>query len=156
MRKIIILAAAAAAVFATPAFAQSGADDMGEARVELRGGVAWQNSDSEAFAGFALGYDFDLGDAAFVGVEVAGDKVLVDGSEVFFTGAVRAGGRVGKGTRLYVLGGYGFTSSTDGPFAGAGIQQKIGSNVYGKVEYRRTLVSGQDINFAGAGLGVAF
>ena len=154
MRKIIILAAAAAAVFATPAFAQD--EEMGEVRVEVRGGVAWTGGADEAFGGVAVGYDFDIGDKAFVGVEVAGDKVLVDGSDIFFTGAVRAGARVGPGGRLYVLGGYGFANGTDGPFAGAGFQQEIASNIYGKIEYRRTLVAGSDINFAGVGLGVAF
>ena len=160
MRKFAIVAATAAALFAAPAFAQSSDSDAGasgEGRVEVRGGIAWAGGAEEAVAGAAVGYDFDLGDTAFIGLEAAADKVLVDGSEIFFTGAIRAGAKTSADGKLYVLGGYGFTDGAgDGAFAGAGYQHKFGSNFYGKVEYRRTLVSGTDINFAGLGLGVAF
>jgi outer membrane immunogenic protein len=156
MRKIAIAAATLAALFAAPAFAQS-SGASGEGRVEVRGGIAWAGGAEEAFAGAAAGYDFDLGDTTFVGIEAAADKVLVDGSEIFFTGAIRAGAKTGANGKVYVLGGYGFTDGAgDGAFAGLGYQHKFGSNFYGKVEYRRTLVSGTDINFAGVGLGVSF
>ena len=153
MRKFAIAAAAATMLFAAPAFAQT----SGEGRLEVRGGIAWAGGADEAFAGVAAGYDFDLGDKAFLGLEAGADKVLVSGSNVFFTGAARAGAKLGENGKLYVLGGYGFVEGGgDGAFAGAGYQHKFGQKFYGKIEYRRTLVSGTDVNFAGIGLGLAF
>lgn len=153
MRKVIVLAAVAAAVTAAPAIAQERA---GEGRVEIRGGVAWAGGQEEAFAGIAAGYDFDLGDTAFIGVEASGDKVLVGGANVLWGIGGRVGAKVGTGGKLYGLGGYGFTKGSDAAFVGAGYQHKLATNVYGKVEYRRVLNSGTDVNFAGVGLGVNF
>jgi len=67
MRKILI-ALAATAAFASPALAN-------EARVEARGGVIWSDGDTQDFWGMAAGYDFDLGEKAFAGLEVSGDKI---------------------------------------------------------------------------------
>lgn len=151
MRKIIALAALAAATVATPALAQSG-----EGRAEVRGGIAWAQGDEEAFAGVAAGYDFDLGTTAFAGVEVGADKVLADGAHVLFSIGGRVGAKVGDAGRIYALAGYGNADGDDGAFAGAGYQHALGKNLYGKIEYRRTLVEGPDVNFAGVGLGVRF
>ncbi|RJF93682.1 hypothetical protein [Sphingomonas cavernae] len=150
MRKIAIVAAVAAATVATPALAQ------GEARVEARGGIAWAGGDSEAFAGVAGGYDFDLGEKAFIGLEASADKVLVDGADVLFGLGVRAGAKIGDAGKLYALGGYGFTDDSDAAFIGAGYQHKFGKSFYGKIEYRMTLNEGSNVNFAGIGLGAAF
>ena len=68
MRKVFLPLLASLAV-ASPALAN-------ESRVEARGGVIWDGGDSEAIAGVALGYDFDLGSAAFVGAEVSADQTL--------------------------------------------------------------------------------
>lgn len=153
MRKFAILAASAAALVASPAFAQA----KGEARVEVHGGIAWAAGTEEAFIGGDVGYDFDLGDKAFVGVEAGADKVLATGTEVFWTVGARAGIKAGAKGRAYVTGGYGFVNGGgDGPYAGVGFQQGFGKNLYGKIEYRRTLVAGPDVNFAGAGLGFRF
>jgi outer membrane immunogenic protein len=150
MRKIAILAALSAFI-ATPALA------AGEGRVEGRGGIAFAGGSSEAFAGIAAGYDFDLGDKAFIGIEGSADKVLVDGSDVLFGLATRVGVKASDKTRVYALGGYGFADGESDPFLGAGIQFKFGEKVYGKVEYRRILISSfTDINFAGVGIGAAF
>lgn len=154
MRKIAILAALAAATVASPALAQDAA--TGEGRVELRGGIAWAEGAEEAFAGVAAGYDFDLGDKAFIGIEGAADKVLADGAEVLWSIGGRVGVKAGDAGRAYVLGGYGFVDGSDGPFAGAGYQHNLGSKVFAKIEYRRTLVEGPDVNFAGVGVGVRF
>lgn len=152
MRKFAILATAAAAVVATPALAQT----TGEGRIEARGGIAWAGGNEEAFAGVAAGYDFDLGEQAFVGVEASADKVLVGGANVLWGIGGRVGAKVGPQGKLYANGGYGFTKGADAAYIGAGYQHKFGTNVYGKVEYRRTLNSGTDVNFAGIGLGYAF
>ncbi|MBT8427514.1 MAG: hypothetical protein KJO02_05745, partial [Erythrobacter sp.] len=79
MRKFALLAAVAAAAVATPAAAE---DEGGEFRAEVRGGVIWVEDFSEATLGAAVGYDFDLGETAFAGVELSGDKILVEGADV--------------------------------------------------------------------------
>ena len=151
MRKIVILAALAAATVASPALAQSG-----EGRAEVRGGIAWAQGQEEAFAGIAAGYDFDLGDTAFVGAEVSADKVLAGGADVLFSVGGRVGAKVGDAGRVYALGGSGFTEGDDGAFAGAGYQHNLGEKLFAKIEYRRTLVEGPDVNFAGVGVGLRF
>jgi len=155
MRKIAILAALAAATVASPAFAQDAAG--GEGRVELRGGIAWAEGGEEAFAGVAAGYDFNLGDTAFVGVEASADKLLVADADMLWSLAGRAGAKVGTAGRAYVLGGYSFADDGgDGAFAGAGYQHNLGAQAFVKVEYRRTLIEGPDVNFAGVGVGIRF
>jgi outer membrane immunogenic protein len=150
MRKFATLAVVASALIAAPAYAS------GEARVEARGGIAFAGGNSEAFVGVAAGYDFDLGDSGFVGLEGSADKLLVGGSDVLFGVAARGGAKVGEKGKAYVLGGYGFTKDASDPFIGAGYQHKIGSKVYGKLEYRMILNQGSNINFAGVGIGAAF
>ncbi|MEL0211371.1 MAG: hypothetical protein VW891_12465, partial [Novosphingobium sp.] len=67
--RLVLISLAASLVAATPALAN-------ETRVEARGGAVWNDSNTEALAGVAAGYDYDLGQAAFVGAEVSADKVL--------------------------------------------------------------------------------
>jgi outer membrane immunogenic protein len=151
MKKFAVLAAAAAAIVATPALA------AGEGRLEARGGIAFAGGNSEAFAGIAAGYDFDLGDKAFLGVEVSGDKVLANGADVIFGVGARLGAKAGDKGRAYVIGGMGFADGESDPFLGLGYQHKFGDKVFGKIEYRRVLISNfTDVNFAGVGIGAAF
>lgn len=130
----------------------------GEARVEVRGGVAFASafgfSTSEGVVGVAGGYDFDISDAAFIGAEGSADKVL-DGSSVFWGVGARVGGKLGDKTRLYANGGLGFGGGDTSPYAGAGVQQKLGGNFYGKIEYRRYFDT-IDVNTAAVGFGLAF
>ena len=153
MRKFVVLAAVAAFASATPAFAQ---DASGEARAEVHGGIAWSGGDEEAFAGVAAGYDFDLGDSAFVGVEGSVDKVLASGTDLSGSIGGRIGLKAGEKGKAYALGGYNFNSYDDAPYVGVGYAHKLSGNIYGGVEYRRLLVSGSDINFAGVSLGTTF
>ena len=155
MRRVLLsLAAAAASVaVASPAFAN-------EARVEARGGAVWSNGDTEATAGIAAGYDFDLGQSTFAGVEVSADKMLTSNTKVAFGFNARAGAKLGETTKLYALGGY-TTEPCDackGSWgAGAGFQQAFGKSLYGKLEYRHDFVGGlPDSNSAVAGVGVRF
>lgn len=155
MRTVLIPLAAALAVAATPALAN-------EARVEARGGVIWGGGDTEATAGAALGYDFDLGTSAFAGAEVSGDKVLTSGTKVAFGFTGRAGVKVGTGGKVYANGGYTteFADNAEGNWhVGAGYQQNLGSQLYGKVEYRHYLPQGAntaDADAVGVGLGLRF
>jgi outer membrane immunogenic protein len=153
MRTVLFSLAAAAAVVATPALANEG-------RVEARGGVIWGGGDTEATAGAALGYDFDLGTSAFVGAEVSGDKILVSNTKVAFGFTGRVGAKLSEAGKLYANGGYTteFCDACKGSWhAGAGYQQDLGTQLYGKVEYRhffpeQNLVSDSDAVSVGLGL----
>jgi outer membrane immunogenic protein len=150
MRTIAILASLAA-MSATPAMA------AGEARVEARGGIAFANGSSEGVAGVAAGYDFDLGGTAFAGIEGTADKILESGTGVVFGVGPRLGIKAGDKTRLYANGGIAFGSKGGSdPYLGAGIQRKLGTSVFGKIEYRRFLSNGSDVNLASIGLGLTF
>lgn len=150
MRKMIIAAATVATLSSTPAFAET----AGEGRVEARGGIAWAGGEEEAIAGIAAGYDFDLGETAFFGVEASADKILASDTEVVFGATARVGIKAGENGKFYVNGGYSFNDS-DAFHAGAGYQHKLGKNVYAKVEYRRFFDT-VDINTAAVGVGFAF
>jgi outer membrane immunogenic protein len=151
MNKLAIAATLLAAGLSTPAPAT-----VGEAHVEVRGGYLWGNGADEATAGIAGGYDINLGDTAFVGAEVAGDKVLRNGTRVQFSSGGRAGTNVGTNGKLFATAGYTF-GDIDDPYVGAGYQHKFGQNVYGKVEYRHQFISNfGDYNTATAGVGFAF
>jgi outer membrane immunogenic protein len=148
MQKYALTVAVFAAFAATPAYAK------GEARVEAYGGIAFAGGTSEAFAGIGGGYDFDLGNKAFVGLDVGVSKVLARGTKAFGNVGGRIGAKLGENGRLYASGGLGFCCD---PYFGAGYQHKFGKKVYGKIEYRKSLSSfGPDINFAGIGLGIGF
>ncbi|NJM51705.1 MAG: porin family protein [Sphingomonadales bacterium] len=149
MKKLLITAVAVCAMAASPAMA-------GEGRVEARGGIAFADGGEEAFAGLGAGYDFDLGDAAFAGVDLGMDKVLADGTEVLWSVGARGGVKVSDKGKLYALGGVGFASGEEEAYVGAGFQQKLNDYIYGKLEYRRILLDGTDINFVGVGVGAAF
>lgn len=153
MRKVL-LPLVASLLAATPALAN-------EVRVEARGGVYWTPGATEATAGVAAGYDFDLGPGAFAGAEISGDKILASGTRVAvgFTG--RLGAKLSPNDRLFAAAGY-----TTKPCAlcdgaanvGAGYERSFGSNLYGKVEYRHYLTpnGAPDSNAVSAGLGVRF
>lgn len=151
--RTILLAAAASLVAATPAFAN-------EARVEARGGVVWSHGDSEAIAGVAAGYDYDLGSATFVGAEVSADKILTSDTRVTFGFNGRAGAKLGEDGKLYAVGGYN-TKNCSGCVGtwtlGGGYQHSFG-NLYGKVEYRHFFVKDglPDFDAVAVGVGTKF
>ena len=149
MRKFAIVLGAAAAALAVPAQAN-------EARVEARGGIAWAEGVEEAVAGLAAGYDFDLGDTAFLGLEGSADKVLVDGADVVWGASARVGTRLGANGKLYAAGGYTFGEGEDVPHLGAGYQHAVGTNLYLKAEYRHFFSDFVDVNTAVVGLGYSF
>ncbi len=148
------MAALALAVFAVPTVAQA---ENGEGRVEARGGIAWASGGEEAVAGIAAGYDFDLSDSVFAGVEGSADKILASGANVVLGATARAGVKVGEKGKLFVAAGGSFNVDFFGEVfhAGAGYQHKLGKNVYGKVEYRR-FFEVIDVNTATVGVGVTF
>lgn len=153
MRKFAIALATVAAAVSAPAFAQ---DAAGEGRVEARGGIAWANGQEEAVAGVAAGYDFDLGDTAFIGVEASADHLLADGADFVWGVGGRVGANVGDNGKLFAAGGYAFGEGEDVPYLGAGYQHKLGSAVYLKAEYRHFFSDFVDVNTAAVGVGVNF
>ncbi len=151
MIKFALAVAAVAAMGPAPAYAG------GEGRVEVRSGIAWSGGTSEAFAGVGGGYDFDLGKMAFIGLDLGADKVLARGTKAFWSVGGRIGAKVSEKGRIYAIGGVGFCCGGSDAYLGAGYQQNLGSKVYGKIEYRRSLSTfGPDVNFAGIGLGIRF
>jgi outer membrane immunogenic protein len=149
MRKFTVLLAAVAALASAPAMA------AGEGRVEARGGLIWGNGNEEAYAGVAAGYDFDLGDMAFAGVEGAGDIALADGAEIVWSVGGRVGAKVSEKGKLYANAGVAFCCDTEELYAGGGYQHKLGQNLYGKIEYRH-IFGDFDANIAQVGIGFAF
>jgi outer membrane immunogenic protein len=149
MKKLLVAALAVSAFAASPALANEG-------RVEGRAGVAFAGGAEEVFAGIGAGYDFDLGESAFAGIDLGADKVLVDGSEILWSVGGRVGAKTSEQGKAYVLGGVGFSDGFEEGYIGAGYQHKLGEKVYGKLEYRRVLLDGTDLNFLGLGVGAAF
>ncbi|ABF52423.1 outer membrane protein [Sphingopyxis alaskensis] len=152
MKKFAVAAALLSAALASPALAAPG----GEGRVEVRGGLITGNGQDEATLGAAAGYDFDLGSSTFLGAEIAGDKVLVDGANVQFSAGARAGAKIGANGKLYATGGYTF-GDIDDPYVGAGYQHKLGQNLYAKGEYRHQFIENfGDFDSFVVGVGFAF
>ena len=152
MKKFAVAAALLSAIVATPALAADG----GEARVEVRGGYITGSGLDDATLGVAGGYDYNLGDKAFAGVEIAGDKVLIDGAKVQFSSGARLGANLGTNGKLYATGGYTF-GQIDDPYVGAGYQHKLGQNIYAKGEYRHQFINNfGDFDSFVAGVGFAF
>lgn len=152
MRYIVLPLLASLAV-ASPALAN-------EARVEARAGIVWDSNDSEATAGIAAGYDWDLGSNAFVGLETSADKILTDHQRVTFGIGGRVGVKTSPDGKLYAVSTYQSKNCKycDEYFTlGAGYQHNLGNNLYGKIEYRHNFIENiSDYDSALVGLGVKF
>lgn len=148
-----ILAVAASALFAAPAFA-------GESRAEVHGGVFFgPNYSTEAVVGVAAGHDFDLGSSTFAGVEASADKILLDDTRVVIGGTLRFGVKTEEGGRAYLTGGYSSKPCADCEDAlqvGFGLQQNITSALYVKGDFRHFFADFGDANVAAAGIGMRF
>jgi outer membrane immunogenic protein len=154
MRKVLIALAATAAAFASPAMANEG-------RIEARGGVVWDGGASEDVWGVAAGYDWDLGDKAFGGLEVSGDKIGASGSGLGLGATARLGLKAGEKTKFFVDAGYTVNTCAaceDAVHAGAGVEVGFGKSVYGKLGYRHFFVANgfSDYDAVVAGVGVRF
>lgn len=154
MRKFAVATAAAVAALATPAAARDG----GEFRVEARGGIVWAYDESEATAGAAIGYDFDLGETLFVGVEGSLDKVLVDGADAVFGLSSRLGTKTSDAGKLYATLGYTFENDSfyDAIVLGAGYEHKLNDTIYVGAAYRHFFSDFGDLDAATVSVGAAF
>ena len=154
MRKFAVATAAALAALATPAAAQDG----GEVRAEARGGIVWAYDESEATAGAAIGYDFDLSETLFVGVEGSLDKVLVDGADAVFGLSSRLGTKTSEAGKLYATLGYTFENDSfyDSIVLGAGYEHKLNDTIYVGAAYRHFFSDFGDLDAATLSVGAAF
>lgn len=148
MRRLAIIAAAAATVIATPAYAN-------ETRVEARGGVVWCCGVSDETIGFAIGHDYDLGDTLFIGVEGVLDTDFDISDPVLGVNA-RLGTKIGETTKIFALAGYAHSTGVDLDDAviGAGIQHNLGEKALMSLQYQRYLDT--DVNRALVGIGIRF
>lgn len=148
MRSIMIAAVFAAAAVSSPAVANEG-------RVELRNGIIWVDGASDEAVGVALGYDADLGDAFFVGVEGAIDTNYDFVSPVLGLNA-RLGSRVGENGRLFGTVGYAYDTDFEiDDFAlGGGYQHTLDSGLVISAQYQRYM--DLDINRVSIGVGTRF
>ncbi|MGC1470351.1 MAG: hypothetical protein WA793_13335 [Sphingorhabdus sp.] len=117
--------------FVNPAQAEGG-------NAELRTGVGANNDAAVLMGGIGVGYDWNLSDELFVGVQATGD-LNIDGFGAM-AGVVRAGPQLVSGSKIYALAGLGvltdYGDSTAQLVIGTGIEFDIGKSVYGKIEYR--------------------
>lgn len=153
MRKVLLSLAASLAL-ASPAMAN-------EARIEGRGGVIWDQGESEAIAGIAVGYDWDLGGSTFVGAEVSADKILEDNTRISVGVGGRLGLKVSEAGKLYGAASYQSKPCRlcdESISVGAGYQHNLGQNMYGKIEYRHFIVDNgiSDPDSVAVGLGMRF
>jgi outer membrane immunogenic protein len=152
--RLALLSLVAAAAAVSPALAN-------EARFEGRGGVIWSGGNSEGIAGVAAGYDWDLGDNAFAGLEVSGDKILESNTRVSLGVGGRVGAKLGEAGKLYVVSTYQTKPCKfceESVSAGAGYQHAFGESLYGKIEVRHNFVGNgvKDSNTVAVGIGTKF
>ncbi|HEX8193904.1 MAG TPA: outer membrane beta-barrel protein [Allosphingosinicella sp.] len=186
MKKFLFVAASVAAVaVATPAAAQprveihggwdhSSNGDVGEDGILYGVGVGYDvRVGRNAFVGVDLSADFSTADACENNVIVAGDRTCVDTGRDLAAG-VRAGVNVSENTAIYALAGYtnarfrvAYTTpanvttrvseNLDGFRIGAGVQQRLGGNLYAKAEYRYSnYEGGTDRHNVLLGVGITF
>jgi outer membrane immunogenic protein len=179
--RTMIVAAAAATAFATPAFAQEQvAAPFNGGHVDLIGGFDRINADGEgatgALYGIAAGYDVQRGAGVFgVEAEIAdssaseceGGVCVKTGRDLYIGG--RAGVVVSDAALLYVKAGYtnarfvaeggGLSAGTnlDGIRGGVGIEVATGSALTVRVEYRYSNYEADVSRHQGVlGLGIRF
>ncbi|MGA1809619.1 MULTISPECIES: outer membrane beta-barrel protein [Sphingobium] len=154
MHKLAPLFAAALALVSSPARAD-------EAYVELTGGVSWNSEGTDAISGIAAGYDMDLDERFFVGVEATAEKLLVDDMRVAWGIGGRLGVELVRDNKLFV--GVNWQSKDcrecgDAIGLGTGWEHNLTEKLYLKVEYKRLFISNgePDANVGIVGLGVMF
>lgn len=155
MKKLLVLAGVASAVFATPAVAQDAAASsmLAGPRVEALVGydiVSFDGADEGGVLfGLGAGYDFAVGQGVALGLDVEASDSTTDAGPVSTGRDLYAGARatfaVSSGANLYLKAGYtnarikveDFGSANgDGFRLGAGAQIGLGGKAYVGGEYR--------------------
>lgn len=158
MRRSCVFVAAVLA----PALALAGRPALAdEAYIEGTGGVSWTSEETDAIAGLALGYDVDLDETFFVGVEGTAEKLLTGGTRV----AWGIGGRVGAEVlpRSKIFTGVNWQSKDcrecgNAVGLGVGWEQNLSEKIYAKLEFKHLFVENgePDANVGIVGLGMMF
>ena len=158
MKKILFVAAAAAALSATPAMAA----DFSGPRIEVTAGaddVTAGVDTTDIAYGAALGYDIQL-NKLVIGVEATAANVL---EKADLGAAARLGFVLNE--NVLAFGRVGYTSlerprttiKAEGLTVGGGLEVNVAGPVYGKVEYRYTDFDGNLARHGGlVGIGLRF
>lgn len=148
MRYIVMFAAAAIA--AAPATVSAN-----EGWVEIRGGIAWVSGATNETIGLAVGYDVDVSEKFFIGVEAVADTDFDISSPVLGVNG-RAGFKVSEEGKLFATAGYAYETEfeLDDFVVGAGYQHNLGRNALMSIQYQRFVDT--EINRAMVGLGYRF
>lgn len=153
MRAITLPLATALAIASSPAIAN-------EAYVEATSGVNWNDEATNAIAGIAVGYDIDLDERIFVGVEGTAEKLLTHDTRIAWGIGGRVGAEVMPESKIFV--GLNWQSKDCGECGnavglGTGWEQNLSEKIYAKLEYKRLFVSDEaDANVVIVGLGLMF
>ncbi|WP_395326967.1 hypothetical protein WBP06_09610 [Novosphingobium sp. BL-8H] len=132
-----------------------------EAYIEGSGGVSWNKESTDALAGIAMGYDVDLNEKIFVGVEGTAEKLLTHDTRV----AWGIGGRLGAEVlpRSKIFAGVNWQSKDCGECGnaigiGTGWEQNLSEKIYAKLEFKHLFVENHepDANVISAGIGMIF
>ena len=157
MRMLALAFAAPLAFVSVPALAKDAEHSDGAARIEARGGMAWYDGHEEAVVGLAAGYDFNLGESGFFGVEASGEKLLVSDADVEWGISGRLGAEVTSHGALFAVGGYTFGEGEEGPHVGAGYEHHLGNGgLYLATEYRHLFGDHHEVNTIAFGIGTKF
>lgn len=129
----------------------------GDGRAEATIGLIDQEKESNAIGALAVGYDWDLSETVFAGVEASVEQVFANGEDPSLGLAGRMGFKPGEKTKVFVIGGYSFEKEEDRPFVGAGVEQDLAEGIYGVLFYHRLFGDiGPDADVVGVGLGIEF
>ena len=157
MKNFVLAAAAATALFATPAMATGFVGP----RIEATAGYNDVNnvSGNRGFSyGVSAGYDVKLVGPLTVGVEAGLDNVF-DRADINV--GARIGAALNNHTLAFVDAGYDnyrnlASHNLNGLRVGGGLQVNVLGPVYGTVEYHHTDLGGTHKNAVAAGVGVRF
>lgn len=141
MNRILTVALAATALFASPAMAQDAAADTSFTGPRVGVNVGFTDDDifgTEAFTyGAEVGYDFAVGGAV---LGITGEVQDSDDITRELALTARAGARVGSKGLIYATGGYSniraFGINFDGFRIGAGGELALGEHAFVKLEQR--------------------
>lgn len=131
-----------------------------EAYVEATGGVSWSDEATDAIGGFAVGYDVDVSEKVFVGVEATAEKLLTGGTRVAWGIGGRIGAEVLPRSKVFVGTNWQSKDCRECGNAiglGTGWEQNLTETIYAKLEFKHLFVEDEvDANVGIIGLGVMF
>lgn len=154
MHKIFILLAFTFTCVSIPAFAD-------EAYVEMTGGVSSNGKKTDAVAGVAVGYDIDLDERFFVGIEGIAEKLLTKETRIAWGIGGRFGAEILPKSKIFT--GVNWQSKdckecSDAIGLSAGWEQNLTEKLYAKIEYKRLFIGNdeRDADVGLVGIGVMF